>query len=236
MTSDAPGLPWYGIAALAAVASGLFVAAVARAYGSLKTAGLAAVSALVWWAFTGALAASGTLQKFDARPPPLGLFMFGVLALAVAVGLSPVGRRLSTLPLAALVIAQSIRLPLELVMHRAATEQLMPSELSFSGYNFDIVTGAAALAVGVALMLGRAPRSLVWGWNVLGFATLAAIVVIAVLSSPMVRAFGDDPAHVNTWVTQVPYVWLPAVLVVFAVMGHVVVTRRLISDGRAQPK
>ncbi len=67
-----------------------------------------------------------------------------------------------------------------------------------------------------------------WTWNVVGIAALCAIVAIALLSSPMVRFFGDDPAHLNTWVVHVPYVWLPAVLVVNAVAAHVVVTRALL--------
>ena len=52
---------------------------------------------------------------------------------------------------------------------------------------------------------------------------LAVIAVVAVASSPMVRAFGDDPRHVNSWVLHFPYVWLPAVLVTVAIAGHIVV-------------
>jgi hypothetical protein len=49
----------------------------------------------------------------------------------------------------------------------------------------------------------------------------------------MVRLFGDDPRHVNTWVLYFPYVWLPAVLVVIALAGHVVITRALLADRRS---
>jgi hypothetical protein len=55
------------------------------------------------------------------------------------------------------------------------------------------------------------------------------ITVVAVASSPMVRAFGDDPRHLNTWVLFFPYVWLPAVLVTVALAGHFVVTRALMA-------
>ena len=57
------------------------------------------------------------------------------------------------------------------------------------------------------------------------------IAVIAVASSPMVRFFGDDPRHVNTWVLYFPYVWLPVVLVTVAIAGHVMVTRALRKPG-----
>ena len=76
------------------------------------------------------------------------------------------------------------------------------------------------------------PRRAIWIWN-LGVLCLAVIAVVAVASSPMVRAFGDDPGHVNTFVLFVPYVWLPAVLVVVALAGHVVVARALAAGRNA---
>lgn len=45
----------------------------------------------------------------------------------------------------------------------------------------------------------------------------------------MVRAFGEDPRHLNTWVLFFPYIWLPTVLVVVAMVGHVVVSRALLA-------
>ena len=41
----------------------------------------------------------------------------------------------------------------------------------------------------------------------------------------MVAYFG---AHeLNGWVTRLPFVWLPSVLVAFALAGHIVVFRKL---------
>jgi hypothetical protein len=199
------------------------------------SAGVATAGLIAWMALTGALAASGALARVDVVPPPMALLIVAVLALSLAVGLSRVGGALArAVPLAALVGVQAFRLPLELVMHRAAEAGIMPPELSYSGYNFDIVTGAGALLLGGAMAAGVAvPRAAIWAWNLWGFWCLAAIVVIAVTTSPMVRLFGDDPRHVNTWVLYFPYVWLPAVLVVIALAGHVVVTRALLADRRS---
>jgi hypothetical protein len=44
------------------------------------------------------------------------------------------------------------------------------------------------------------------------------------------RWFGDE--RLNVFVTYPPFVWLPAILVMAALMGHVLVWRRL--SGRAQ--
>ena len=194
-------------------------------------AGRAAVVIASWMAVTAIAAASGQLARFDRVPPPLALLIASVFTLAFGAGLSPLGGRLAAaVPLARLVEVQAFRLPLELVMHRAATLGIMPPEMSYSGYNLDIVTGAGALALALLLRAGvRVPRAALWTWNVWGLWCLAVITVVAVASSPMARAFGDDPRHVNSWVLFFPYVWLPAVLVTVALAGHLVVTRALLT-------
>jgi hypothetical protein len=78
------------------------------------------------------------------------------------------------------------------------------------------------------------PRFVVVGWNALGIVTLAGIVGIAIASTPGVHAYGTDPAELNTFVAYVPFVWLPTVLVVGAIVGHIVVTRRLLADARSE--
>jgi hypothetical protein len=102
----------------------------------------------------------------------------------------------------------------------------MPVQMSYSGRNLDIVSGASALIVGGLLALGRLPRWAVRAWNWLGALLLANILVIALLSAPLpIRVFHNEPA--NVWVTQAPFVWLPAVMVLAAVLGHLLVFRRL---------
>jgi hypothetical protein len=194
-------------------------------------ASTAAVVIVAWMSLTAFAAVSGQLARFDRVPPPMALLIVLVFALAFGAGLGPLGGRLATaVPLATLVGLQTFRLPLELVMHRAATLGIMPPEMSYSGYNLDIVTGAAALALALLLRAGvGVPRAVVWIWNLWGLWCLAVITVVAVASSPMVRAFGDDPQHLNTWLLFFPYVWLPAVLVTVALAGHFVVTRALMA-------
>jgi hypothetical protein len=217
--------------AVLVVAAG--AAALAR-FASSRAAVAFVVGAVVWGGVSGGLAASGILGRFEARPPPILLFMAVLLVGSVALGLSSTGGLLaSRAPLVGLVGVQAFRLPLELAMHQAATDGIMPVELSFSGYNFDIVTGVLAVVVVVAWRAGLLRRWMVWLTNIVGIAALLAIVAIALLTSPMLHAFGTDPAHLNTWVAEVPYVWLPAMLVAFAVAGHVVITRALLLGRRA---
>lgn len=188
----------------------------------------AALATGVWMAATFAAAASGRLS-FTSTPPTMMVAIVLSLALALRVGLSGTGGRLAAgVPLAVLVGVQGFRLPLELLMHRAYGEGLMPVQMSYSGRNFDIVTGSTAIVLAAALWLApqRVSPKLVMAWNVLGFALLLNVLTIAILSAPTpLRVFTNEPA--NVWITQAPFVWLPAVFVLAALAGHIVVFRRL---------
>jgi hypothetical protein len=198
-----------------------------------RAAAVAGVGTALWLGLTGVLGAAGAL-RFDTTPPTAMLAITAMWILAVALGVSRVGERLALgLPLAALVGVQGFRLPLELLMHRAYTEGVMPVQMSYSGWNFDIVTGISALAVAALLAAGRMP---LWGvrvWNWMGLALLANIVTIAMFSTPTpLRVFTNEPA--NVWITHTPFVWLPMVMVMAAIVGHIVILRRLRAESARQ--
>ena len=181
---------------------------------------------LAWLLLTALVAGSGILRRFDVFPPPFAGLVLAVVALGITVACSPLGGRLVRgLPLWILVGSQVFRFPLELLMHQAYAEGVMPVQMSYSGRNFDIVTGITAGLLGRWLARGDVPRWVVMAWNILGFALLLNVVTVAIVSTPVFRWFGDD--HLNTFVTYPPFVWLPAVLVLAALVGHLLVWRKL---------
>jgi hypothetical protein len=153
------------------------------------------------------------------------------LVLPLRLGFSRIGTQLANAPLGLLVGFHAFRVPLELVMHRAAVVGVMPPQMTYTGWNFDITTGIGALLVASLVARGRAPRWLVLAWNAWGTLMLVTIVTIAIASLPTFAAFGREPARLNTWVAYFPFVWLPAGLVSAAVLGHVLLWRRLLSYG-----
>ena len=196
-------------------------------YLGFLTGGVMLVSAIA--------ARAGLLSSFEHFPPPMMVMIVSVFAVGLGFGFSPLGREgAARLSFASLIGLQVFRFPLELVMHHAGSVEIMPVQLSFSGYNFDIVTGVTAMGIVFSIASGRnASSAVVWAWNIWGSLCLIVIAVIAVTTSPMVRLFGDAPRDLNTWVLYFPYVWLPVVLVTVAVAGHVVVTRKLLMEGAA---
>lgn len=184
---------------------------------------------LAWLSLTALIAASGVLRRFDVTPPPFAVFALAVGVVGIAVACSSLGTLLVRgLPLWVLVGFQVFRVPLELVMHRAYVEGVMPVQMSYSGRNYDILTGITAGVLGLWLARGRVPRWVVVLWNCLGFALLVNVVAIAVVSTPLFRWFGDE--RLNTFVTYPPFIWLPGVLVTAALMGHILVWRRLFAN------
>ncbi|HEY0709755.1 MAG TPA: hypothetical protein VGG33_23280 [Polyangia bacterium] len=249
MPPAASAVVTFGIPGIALLTAGLLIAGTAVAEHRLGTPPerrrrnvvLVAVACALWLLLTGLLAARGILARTDTRPPVLAPFMASMLVVSLAWSLSPFGARLARgLPVWVMIMAQSFRLPLELVMHQAAREEVMPAQLSFSlsgtGFNFDIVVGMLALPVGWLVATRQAPLWLPRLWNLLGFVTLAVIAGIAIATSPMVHAFGTAPKSLNTWVMHFPFVWLPAGAVVFALGSHIVIARALRHAKRDWPR
>lgn len=179
-----------------------------------------------WMAATWVAAESGALLDFESTPPPFALLVFAIVAFAARIALTRYGRRLAAgVPLWALVGVQGFRLPLELAMHALYERGIMPVQMSYTGRNFDIVTGVAAIVVAALVQRRLAGTRLVLAWNVLGLGLLLNVVVVAILSTPRFRLFGED--RLNVFVMHPPFVWLPAVMVLAALAGHLLVFRAL---------
>ena len=193
---------------------------------------LCLIVSLAWLTATWQTAASGLFQEWDRTPPPFAFLVAAIVALACAMSFSRFGARIaSTIPVWGLVLVQAFRLPLELAMHGMYARGIMPVQMSYSGLNFDIVTGATAIPVAVLAALGYAGRGIVITWNILGLALLINVVTVAILGTPRFRYFGDQ--SLNVWVTYPPFVWLPAVLVLAALAGHLVIFRALVRQSSA---
>ena len=198
----------------------------ANVEGTRRVAIVIAIRAATWMALTWTAAEAGLLGRWSLRPPPFALLVLAVLVIACVIAFTGFGRRVAQfVPLWALVAVQAFRLPLELAMHELAERGIMPPEMTYTGRNFDIVTGITAIVVAALVASGRGGRRVVAVWNVMGLALLINVVIIAVLATPVFHYFGEE--HLNVFVTRTPYVWLPAVMVLAALAGHLLIFRAL---------
>jgi len=181
-----------------------------------------ALGILVWMALSAGLAWSGVLRDFSSLPPAAPVLFVSGFFLTIFVGCycaSPAWLQLSS---ALLIGFQSFRILVELLIHQAVTEGIAPPQMTWSGLNLDIITGVTALML--APFANRAPRRLLLAWNTLGLVLLVWVVSVATISFPT-RFQILTPS--NTWVAEFPYVWLPSILVSAALLGHILLYRRL---------
>lgn len=194
--------------------------AIAVAWGARSNA--VTVTLGCWMVLAAIMAQAGILSRFERVPPPIGIFLVLGFAGTIALGRSRWVDRLVDLPWQILLGFHAFRILVEFLIHKATTIGLAPPQMSWHGYNFDIVTGLTALCL--APFAASLPRGLIMLWNALGLTLLAVVVGIAAVSFPTrFQLMKPD----NSWVASFPYVWLPAILVMAALLGHIIILRKL---------
>jgi hypothetical protein len=204
-----------------------FAPVAARRLTFLTAAGLA-----LWMAVTGIVAGRGMLLDVNALPPPLfRVFLPGLLLTALLAFLAP-GRALSRGHGWALLIGyQAYRIPVEIMLARLFAEGVIPEIMTWHGRNWDVITGVTALPVAWLAATGRIGRRGILLWNLLGLALLVNVVTHAILSVPgPLQVFTAPP--VLTLPLGFPFIWLPMVIVLAALLGHLLVFRKLWGERR----
>jgi len=178
-----------------------------------------AIATIFWLTAILLVVGSGWLEGDQRR-----VLIFGAAmnAVSLGIGFSPIGRWLSGLSLPALVAFQGFRLPLELVLHSWVGQGVIPATMTWSGRNWDIVSGALAL---VAAPFCRRSRIVAWIANGVGLALLANVMRVAVLSSPV--SFGWPVVPKLELIFHVPYALIIPVCIGGALIGHIALTRAL---------
>ena len=226
LTYSAPSV-WlvYGMVFLPIIVAAALVMIVRAASRKASNRFAIGLGALMVIQFT--LAVKGVLRHWEWSVPPILPLLAITFAFTVWFAFSPTGERLvATLPGAWFIGFQLFRLPLELLMNQASLEQVMPPQMTYTGLNFDIITGLTAIPMFWLASRGMMPRWLLFAWNLLGCALLANIVGIAILSTPAIAAFG--PNRLNIWIADAPFIWLPGVLVQAALFCHIITMQKLI--------
>ena len=184
---------------------------------------------LVWLAFTNIIAMSGLLADFTSMPPMFLLvvlppFLF-IAVLMQAKVFNDLSENISGFWF---VYAQSFRILMEFILWLLYRYRIIPVQMTFEGLNFDILIGLSAPFVAYYCFIKKSwSWKVALGWNIAGLLLLANIVTVAVLSTPYpFRHFMNEPA--NTVIFNFPFVWLPSLVVPFALLLHLISIRRLL--------
>ena len=146
-----------------------------------RTLLLTVLGIILWNSIFVALSGSGFLARYPDRGFPL--FVACMIVGAVAFGFSGTGHSLAVnVPFQALVLFQGFRLPLELVLHSWSRQGTIPETMTWTGQNFDIVTGIIAIAF---FPFVARFKWMAWMANIVGLVLLVNVMRVMVLSSPV---------------------------------------------------
>lgn len=188
---------------------------------------------IVWLIFLAMVAQMDFLKNFSSMPPRLAVVVLPPLLVVLGLTFSrKMLKLLKSVSLKSLIYVQTFRVLMEFILWLLYRQNIIPIQMTFEGYNYDILAGISAFIVayyyGSGIELFNRKWFLIF-WNVAGIALLANIVMIAVLSTPSpFRQFMNEPA--NTVIAYFPLVWLPGFVVPFALAMHLFSLKKLMSN------
>ena len=180
---------------------------------------------ILWILVVGVISYSGYFTNTSAKPPRFLVVLLAVISLSVFL-LKTVNRtKLNTNLLLAI---HTLRLPIELVLSQLFLQKKVPILMTFKGWNFDILIGISAIFLLLYLWYTKNRLSKIFTliWNILGLILLTAIVIIAVLSSPLplqILALNQP----NIAVLQFPFIYLPACVVPIVFASHLLIIKAI---------
>ena len=217
----------YGFIALTLLTAWWFY----RLTGSRAVVGIGFV---FWLAVHGVLAYGGFYGVTDTLPPRLALVMVPMLALALAIGFSPLGKSLrADLDLEQLHYVHGIRILVEVVfLHGLFTAGLAAEVVTYEGQNYDLLAGITGPLVGLLVFrLGWLSPTYAIVWNVAGIVSLGWTVSRAVLSAPSpYQQYGFEQPTLAIF--YFPFIWLPALVAPLMVWAHCLALGRLLDKLR----
>jgi hypothetical protein len=185
------------------------------------------IGSFIWLGATGLVTASGILEDWSALPPRFPfLLIIPILVMTILLKNKKFNQILVHIPTQWPVALQSFRIVMELILLGLFLESVIPQQMSFEGWNFDVAAGILAIPIAWRIWRNKATKAEIKTYNIVGLVLLTTIVIIAVLSTPApFRQFMNEPA--NTVIIYLPFIWLPAFVVPVAYFMHFVSLRQL---------
>ncbi len=170
---------------------------------------------IVWATFVSFLASMSLFENF-----PISLA--GVVLVTLLIGLF-VYKRLKLKPVnqSLLLAIHIVRIPVEIVLFQLYLAGNIPILMTYKRWNFDIFFGLSALVLFVLLFFIGFSKivRLLKIWSVAGIFSLASVVFMAMLSSPIpIQQFAFEQP--NTALLYFPYVLLPSLIVPIVFLSH----------------
>lgn len=156
--------------------------------------------------------------------PILMIYFVASNLMAIFFGLSNIGKSIAqSVPIRFIILFQCFRLPLELILHSWVEQGTIPNTMTWTGLNFDIITGILAI---LFYFICRKYQKSAIIFNVIGFLLLINVARVAIFSSPLPFAWSDihPPLQLGMYF---PFSLIVTVCVAGALLGHILLFRAL---------
>jgi len=186
------------------------------------------ITVFLWVALLTVLSLKGFFADFSKLPPRPALAILVPLPFVLLFAFSRRGTQLlKSIPPHWLILFQSFRIIVELLIWFAFLANKLPVQMTFEGRNFDVLSGVLALPVAYLIMTRKSlSPKLIVVYNLIGLLLLLNILIVAMLSMPVpFRYFTNEPSA--ALVAQFPFILLPGVLVPLAYTFHILSLRQL---------
>lgn len=178
---------------------------------------------LLWHLYIFVLSSTGFLQSFDF-PPRFVIFL--VLPTFIFTGIFIYRNRntdwIQAIPSSWLVYYQSFRIFIETLFVFSVAKEVLHSNVTIEGYNFDMIFAFSAPLIGLLFFKGKifSERMIIW-WNYMGLAVITSIIFLFNSSIYLPEIYGADSNLMPIEFTYYPYIIVAGFLMPSAVFMHV---------------
>ncbi len=209
---------FYLLTALCVVLVSLLLASSENKPFETKRFGIALTVQLGWLAYIFFISNAG-LTAVPGIPPRIVEFLVAPALIGIILfnTLKSTSHIIVQTPLKNIVLLQSFRIVVEILLFLSAKALIVPKEVTFEGNNYDIVIGITAPIISILIVQNKISPMLFRIWNFAGLATLAIVVTtfMAKLFLPTFKLPNADAMIAQFG--NAPFTFLPGYLMPLAV-------------------
>ncbi|QOD61602.1 hypothetical protein H9I45_03895 [Polaribacter haliotis] len=113
-----------------------------------------------------------------------------------------------------------VRLPIELLLFQLAIREWLPMEMTYKGWNFDIIPGVTSIILVIWMQYGTVNKKLLLGWNVLGLIFILFILTNGFLSQELIYK-NFNYSVPNRGIAYFPMILLAGIIVPIVIYTHI---------------
>ena len=182
-----------------------------------------AIAFLLWTFYIFVLSYTEVIKNLDL-PPRFPLFL--IIPLFIFTGFFLYTHRnneiLHAIPKSWPVYYQSFRVLVESLFIMAVAENILPYQVTFEGYNMDMIFGASAPIIAfLAFQLKVISEKVVLAWNYLGLAVLVSIIILFITTHYIPSLWGSPVSLGSIRIGEFANMLVPGFLMPSAVFMHI---------------